>query len=313
MSDVLPVTVKFVDFWEHPSTFSANLHSIWAPDCALQESDTPDYLFYSCTGVEHRKYKATKIFYTGESYRPNFFDCDFSFSFEYDDYGGRNYRLPLFLLYGDVAQLLAPKSPEEILKSKTKFCNFVFSNPDSKERIRFFEKLSRYKKVDSGGKVLNNIGYIVKDKLTFIKDYKFTIAFENKIHPGYTTEKIFQPMLVNSLPVYRGNPSVETDFNPESFINTNDCSNIDEMVDLVVEADRDDDVYCRYFSQPYFPGNAIPAGFTPEAIRRRMNYIFLQSKPANRLKRRCRPLVYSVKWRMQTICEKSARVTLKCE
>ncbi len=60
----------------------------------------------------------------------------------------------------------------------------------TKVRNNFFLKISKYKKVDSGGLALNNIGYIVKNKLEFIKDYKFTIAFENSSYSGYTTEKI---------------------------------------------------------------------------------------------------------------------------
>ena len=42
----------------------------------------------------------------------------------------------------------------------------------------------------------------------------FTIAFKNDSYPGYTTEKIYEPMYVNSLPIYSGNPLVYRDFNP---------------------------------------------------------------------------------------------------
>ncbi len=37
-------------------------------------------------------------------------------------------------------------------------CAFMYSNPNAKERIEFFTKLSQYKKVDSAGKVLNYMG-----------------------------------------------------------------------------------------------------------------------------------------------------------
>ena len=70
----------------------------------------------------------------------------------------------------------------------------------------FFVKLSKYKQVDSGGRTLNNIGGPVEDKMEFIKDYRFVISFENAEYPGYTTEKIIQPMFVDSIPIYWGNP-----------------------------------------------------------------------------------------------------------
>ena len=91
------------------------------------------------------------------------------------------------------------------------------SNPYSQKRIGFFKELSKYKKVDSGGKVLNNVGGCVEDKLEFIKDYKFVISFENSAHPGYTTEKIVDPLAMNCIPIYWGNPYVARDFNNKRF------------------------------------------------------------------------------------------------
>ena len=55
--------------------------------------------------------------------------------------------------------------------------------------------------------------------MDFIKDYKFVISFENSSYPGYTTQKLIEPMLVNSSPIYWGNKSVGKDFNTKSFIN----------------------------------------------------------------------------------------------
>ncbi|WP_416171499.1 glycosyltransferase family 10 domain-containing protein [Algoriphagus boritolerans] len=74
-----------------------------------------------------------------------------------------------------------------------KFCCFLASNERAKERIEFFKKLSQYKQVDSGGIVHNNLGFRVSDKMKFIKDYKFIVAFENSSYPGYITEKIWHP------------------------------------------------------------------------------------------------------------------------
>jgi hypothetical protein len=66
--------------------------------------------------------------------------------------------------------------------------------------------------------------------LGFIKDYKFTIAFENSAVPGYTSEKLLEPILVKSIPVYFGNPLVYLDFEPGSFIKVDSRADFDRLL-----------------------------------------------------------------------------------
>jgi hypothetical protein len=73
------------------------------------------------------------------------------------------------------------------------------SNASGKVRNRFYNELSKYKQIASGGKVYNNVGYRVPDKLAFIQDYKFCISFENRSYPGYTTEKIVEAFFANTI------------------------------------------------------------------------------------------------------------------
>ena len=62
--------------------------------------------------------------------------------------------------------------------------------------MNFFQRLSRRKRVDSGGRAFNNIGGPIPAgspaKLDFLRAYKFNLAFENASLPGYTTEKIVE-------------------------------------------------------------------------------------------------------------------------
>jgi hypothetical protein len=126
----------------------------------------------------------------------------------------------------------------------------------------FFRKLSKYKSIDSGGRVYNNIGRCIppgllspSGKLDFISHHKFNIAFENARWPGYTTEKIVAPMKCNSLPIYWGNPLVGREFNPKSFVNCHDYSSLDEVVEEVIRLDRDDDLYMAKLTEPWFNDN----------------------------------------------------------
>lgn len=250
--------IAFIDFWAnfdfHNNLFTNLLSNHFEIEI---NNSNPDIIFFSVFGIDNLKYTCKKIFFTGENLRPNFNLCDYAFTFDFTNNEPRNIRLPLYALFGDVYTLTKPKEPEKILRSKSKFCNFVYSNPGAKERINFFNQLNKYKKVDSGGRFLNNIGKPVPDKLDFIKDYKFTIAFENSSHPGYTTEKIFEPMLVNSLPIYWGSPLISSDFNTKSFVNSYDFNNFDNMIQHIIELDNNDNKYMEYFNQPWFTNNQV--------------------------------------------------------
>ena len=82
----------------------------------------------------------------------------------------------------------------EITKNpmRKKFCAAVISNCNDryKFRLNFIDKLNEYKKVDMGGKCLNNINRKVKNKIEFLSNYKFSIAMENNDGDGYLSEKI---------------------------------------------------------------------------------------------------------------------------
>jgi hypothetical protein len=221
----------------------------------IEISNNPDFLIFSVFGNNHQRYSCKKIFYTGENIRPNFEFCDYSISFDYieDD---RNIRYPLsgITLYESNKKYLFERETdlEKIKNSKNKFCNFIFSNANANLRNTLMSELSKYKKVDSGGRALNNIGYLVGDKLEFISEYKFTIAFENSEYPGYTTEKIVHPKLVESIPLYWGNPVVNRDWNTKSFINMYDFTSLKEFVEYIIEVDNNDDLYFNILKESHF-------------------------------------------------------------
>lgn len=267
------VKINFADFWKAWNKTDNPFWNLLSRKYDLELSEKPDILFYSYFGNEFRNYDCIRVLFQGENVRPNFKECDFAFSFDHIPDNPRNYRLPLYYLYDDVNKLTSPKDPEKIAASKTKFCAFVFSNKYCSKRNNFFKKLSKYKKVDSGGAVFNNIGGKVENKLNFIKDYKFTIAFENSSYPGYTTEKIFQPMLVNSIPIYWGNPLVYEDFNTKSFINFHDYKNEEELIEKIIEVDQNPDLYLEMLSQPYFPNNELNEYVKEENILKQLDYI----------------------------------------
>lgn len=228
----------------------------------VELSEKPDYIFYHESSFEHLKYNGIKIFYTGENISPNFNLCDYAISFDYINFHDRHYRLPIYFVavfYNKEELKLAGKidmtkqivfSKNDLLK-KTEFCSFVYSNYLANDsRAIIFDKLSGYKKVNAGGKYLNNIGNKIDNKLEFELKHKFSIAFENSSRAGYTTEKIVSSFVAKTIPIYWGNPEIGKEFNTKRFINCHDFNDFDEVVNRVKEIDNDDDLYLKIINEP---------------------------------------------------------------
>ncbi len=256
------IYIAFKDFWSGFNPDNNCLMKLLRDNFDVELSEDPEFLIYSNSGIEHTSYNCTKIFYTGENIRPDFRACDYSIGFDYDDYRERNIRFPLYNFYGDINELTKAKDIDTILQEKQRFCNMVVSNPKCRERNDFFHRLSRYKPVDSGGSFANNIGGRVADKRRFIAGYKFTLAFENGSFPGYTTEKIFEPMLMGSIPIYWGNPRINTDFNADSFVNLHRFDSFDEAIEFIEHIDGNKDAYIEMLRQPWLPDNR-PTRYAP--------------------------------------------------
>jgi hypothetical protein len=270
------IKIDFSDFWGGFDKTDNYFYNLLKEEFDVEISNNPDVLFFSVFGNQHQSYKCKKAFYTGENVAPPLGYCDYSFSFDYLD-DSRNYRLPHYLLYDGYYELERPKIIEESMVNR-KFCNFVASNGNCNERNSFVQELSKYKKVDSGGRFMNNIGYAVPDKRKFQSEYKFSVAFENNAyrpqHPGYTTEKIMEPMTVNSIPIYWGNPLINKEFNQKSFVNFYDFNDINKMIEYIIELDKDDTKYLEMLNQPWFTGNSIPDNNKLENIKSFLYKIF---------------------------------------
>jgi hypothetical protein len=281
------VRLAFTDFWGGFDPRSNYFTDLLAPRYEIEISDRPEYVIYSLFGRRFLDFDCPRICYVGEPRHPNFFECDYALSFDYPHlgHGGRNYRLPHYALYGDAARLIRPEDydPAAVLAQKTKFCNFVYRRsealPGHERRIRLFERLSRYKRVDAGGALLNSVGGPVADKIAFIRDYKFTIAFENTVQRGYVSEKLYEPLLAGSLPIYWGHRFVERDFNPGSFIDARRFANLDAVVDHVVALDTDDSLYLEYMRRPPLPGNRVDEAMAPKTVLKWFDGIFERPQP----------------------------------
>ncbi len=250
------IKIHFVDFWPTFEPEGFFIYDFLSEKYQLIiDEENPDYLVFSCFGNNHLYYNdCVRIYYDSENLFPNFNLCDYAFGFPHLQLGDRFLRIPEWVYH--TRHFLYSKSlKDEAALLNRKFCNFVYSNDRidvDPFRVQFFKRLSEYKQVDSGGMVENNIGYCVADKRSFISNYKFTIAFENSRADGYTTEKMIDPMLVNSMPVYWGNPSVHLDFNTDAIVHVKDYDAMDDAIAEIIALDNDDAAYLEKLRKPWF-------------------------------------------------------------
>lgn len=218
----------------------------------IDETGTPDFIIDGGLSFHHIRTDCVKILLCSENIVPDFNLYDYAVGCYDLNFGDRYVRIPWFPFYDAYPSLpnRTPPSDNELLNRK--FCSFVVSNAIFADPIRaaFFRKLSTYKAVDSGGSFLNNVGGPVPDKIAFCRNYKFNIAFENSSSPGYTTEKIMEAYLANSVPIYFGNPTVETDFNPDSMIRIRSEKDFEPAINRILELDRNDQEYLRVCKAP---------------------------------------------------------------
>jgi len=281
------IRLGFAGFWDsfdpHDNFFTRLLARRYHVEVCAQ----PEYLIHSCIGRgrhDHLAHDGVRIFFTGENVPPDWHSTDWAFTFT-DTSHARHFRLPLWALYFDPALLVKPPDydPAAVLARKTGFCAFVVSNPLCRTRNEFFRRLSRYKPVSSGGKVLNTLGHRVADKRAFLAEHRFTIAFENESHPGYTTEKIAEAMLADSVPIYWGDPLVGRDFETRSFLSAHDTPDpryasarpdLDALIERVIELDRRPDLLLAMLAQPWYRNNRVPYTADSDAILAQFTRIF---------------------------------------
>ncbi len=246
-------------------------------DIELTPCQDADYIIYNGIGDHVLKYPGVRISITGENVSPNFAVADYALAFDKMTFGDRYLWFPLMRSSGNYAALTRPRPDiDDIIAQKSAFCSYVMSNTtdSAPERSQIFDALTTYKRVNSGGRWRNNVGGRVPDKLAFQSKHKFAIAFENSSTPGYLTEKFADAAAANTIPIYWGDPDIETIINPAAFINCHAFDSLDDVVARVRQIDQDDGLYRTMLAAPWFRDGIEPLSLTNETIRSFLNNIF---------------------------------------
>lgn len=151
-----------------------------------------------------------------------------------------------------------------LVNTRMNFCAYLYSY-DVSYRIEIFNEVSKYKQVTSLGKSCNNIENTCRntynDEYTYndlavmkYVDYKFVLSLENGIEQGYLTEKLINPILANSIPIYAGPSDIFDIINKKRIIYIYDFENFDKLNEYIEKVDNDDELYNSIVSENIFTG-----------------------------------------------------------
>lgn len=259
------IKINFCGFWGSLKKDSNLFYSILSKYFNVVISNQPDFIFCSNRGkpFEYMKYDCVRIMFMGENLSPDFTVFDYVIGFDFLDFDDRYFRLP-FSFYFDNAEAWTPdilslSDAKKILCEKKFFCNFIYGHPSSNGmRERLFTELSAYKPVISPGRYLNNqntSGCSWTEKKDFLVKSKFTIAGDSIEYPGFFTEKIIDPFIKHSIPIYFGNPRIYDDINEKSIVwcKSTDEKDIRDTIEQVKYLDTHDEAYLEMLMQCPLP------------------------------------------------------------
>ena len=207
-----------------------------------------------------------------ENQRPDYRRYRFSFSSDFDSYGGRNCRLPVWYAHirwpglipeglrrdlkashgfeppVELDSLLQPR-PAPSAADRELFCCLVARNPEA-HRMMCAERLSKIGRVDLFGAIAGKP--VRRSKNEILAPYRFNLCFENSIFPGYYTEKPLQAWVAGCIPLYYSDRWCSLDVNPKAMINRMDFISIDEFVRHVASINASPEAMKELYDQPLF-------------------------------------------------------------
>lgn len=175
------------------------------------------------------------------------------------------------------------QSRDVTLSDKTDFCAFVVSNGACSTRNRFFEKLCDYKRVESSGGYMNNVGFSAprgEAYFAFLRKYKFMICFENTSQPEYLTEKLLWAYLGGTIPIYWGASKAKEWLNDRAFLQLTDNSDesMNALIERIKELDQNPDAYSAMLREPLLR-DGIPESMDPSTLRSNIVSVLREKRP----------------------------------
>ena len=116
-------------------------------------------------------------------------------------------------------------------------------------RIQFTKRLQEYIPVDVYGKCGSLVCKGIRKCYAMLeKSYKFYLSFENSICLDYVTEKVWNILKLNVVPVVLGGADYKKLLPPKSYIDIKDFSSVKALTDYLLMLSENDVMYREYFA-----------------------------------------------------------------
>ena len=111
---------------------------------------------------------------------------------------------------------------------------------------------------DNNGQIIQ-YPYWSREFFNVLASHKFMICFENTKMETYSTEKIVNPYIARTIPIYWGSHNIKNIFNPDSmlFLEDETEESFIKLINKIIELDNDDQKYLEFINRPIFTEDNI--------------------------------------------------------
>lgn len=212
------------------------------------------------TGVQPDSRSKKNLWFSGENDRPPFGLWDCYLGFDYYLQSPNYFYLPLWQITSvDMGVGLPEVSywgnsvlPTKTLYSRRKLVSLpkkfacAFVGKAYAGRLHLLDMLSTLGTIDIYGQSSRRT---VDKPSTISRDYRFCVALENDLFPGYVTEKPVEAYMSGTIPIYAGF-DIAGYLNKGAILNLLDFSSSDQWLQRISEVDSSLESYVQVYEQP---------------------------------------------------------------
>jgi hypothetical protein len=150
---------------------------------------------------------------------------------------------PLALIYDRISRDRIRPIPARPAGQR-KFCVMVCRHLPLRETV--YRALGEHRQIDGYGRMFGRaaIGkYWDEEFLQLLSQYKFVVCFENQLRHAYHSEKIVNPILAGSVPIYWGSSFVDRFISRGRFLMLDSPDGVAQLVHRVREVDENDALF----------------------------------------------------------------------